>query len=370
YALYRTTLDAGSGGDLVIGDLRDYGVVFLDGRKLGSLDRRHAQQSIAVPAIAEPAVLDILVENGGRINYGRQMVDNRKGITREVLLAGRPLTGWRIYPLPMADVGDFNFAPGTIRNVPALHRGVFTLAKTGDTFLDMSKWGKGCVWVNGRNLGRYWSIGPQQTLYCPGVWLKEDGNDIVVFELEDTGARTIRGLTEPVLNRLQADKLAPPPPVREAGTFSLDSADVVVRDSFAPGDSEQVFSFAPVTARYLAFESLSSLRDDPFASAAEIYLLDTRGKKIDRGGWKIVSVASEELVAEDGRGENALDGDPESIWHTQWGSVKPPHPHNIIVDIGESRNVGGFAYLSRRGNAPAKIREFRVYLRQEPFTKK
>jgi beta-galactosidase len=376
FVLYRTLLGPNPGGKLVIGDLRDYAVVYLDGKKVGSLDRRHKQQTIDLPAASgTPATLDILVENGGRINYGRQMVDNRKGITREVLYNGEPLKEWKIYPLPMDSPAPFRFArpsgtgAGKTAGVPALHRGTFTLAKTGDAFLDLGAWGKGCVWVNGRHLGRFWSIGPQQTLYCPGAWLKVGGNEIVVFEIEDTGARTVRGLPEPVLNQLRPDPLAPPPPVREQGSFILDPSGAALSGSFTPADSEQLFPLAPVKARYFALESVSSWRDDPFASAAELWLLDEGGKKIDRAGWKVVSVESEELTAEDGRAENAIDGDRETIWHTQWGSAKPPHPHHIIVDIGGVKNVGGFAYLSRRGNSPAKIREFRLYLREGPFTK-
>ena len=79
---------------------------------------------------------------------------------------------------------------------------------------------------------------------------------------------------------------------------------------------------------------------------------------------------SEELTAEDGKAENAIDGDRETIWHSQWGSAKPPHPHHVIVDLGEVKNVSGFAYLSRRGDSPAKIREFRLYLREGPFPSK
>jgi len=129
-------------------------------------------------------------------------------------------------------------------------------------------------------------------------------------------------------------------------------------------------SFPAVTARYLCLESVSSLAGDPFASAAELYLLDTSRCRIDRKGWKIVWVESEELVAEDGRAENAIDGDPESIWHTQWGSARPGHPHALVVDLGKKTAVAGFVYLSRRGNAPGKIKEFSLYLSEKPFGKK
>lgn len=379
FVLYRTTLGPNPGGTLTIDDLRDYGVVFLDGRKIGSLDRRHRQRTIALPPSSAAATLDILVENGGRVNYGRHLVDNAKGITRGVSYGGTPLTGWRMYSLPMDTPAPFRFSPGGgaegsaasgPTGAPVLLRGTFTVGAPGDAFLDLSGWGKGCVWVNGRHLGRFWSIGPQQTLYCPGAWLVEGENEIVVFEIEDTGARTVRGLTAPVLDRLRPDPLAPPPPAREPGTFLLDPADAVLSGAFTPEDTVQAFRFSPAAARYFAFESLSSQRDDPFASAAEIWLLDARGERIDRGAWKVSWVESEELTAEDGRAENAIDGDRETIWHSQWGAAKPPHPHSVVIDLGEVKNVGGFAYLSRRGNSPGKIREFRLYLRTQPFTER
>ena len=62
----------------------------------------------------------------------------------------------------------------------------------------MRGWGKGFVWVNGRNLGRYWKIGPQQTPFCPGVWLRKGNNEIVVLDLEEDGKRSVAGLTDPV----------------------------------------------------------------------------------------------------------------------------------------------------------------------------
>jgi beta-galactosidase len=81
---------------------------------------------------------------------------------------------------------------------PAFHRATFQLGQTGDTFLDMSGWGKGAVWVNGHNLGRYWSVGPQKTLYCPGPWLKQGANEVIVLDIEPGGVRRLQGLTSPV----------------------------------------------------------------------------------------------------------------------------------------------------------------------------
>ena len=86
-----------------------------------------------------------------------------------------------------------------------------------------------------------------------------------------------------------------------------------------------------------------------------------------RAGWKVYSVDSEELVAEDGRAENAFDGDRNTIWHTQWGSAKPTHPHALVLDLGVETTIGGFRYLPRPGGSPGKIKDFRFYVRREPF---
>jgi beta-galactosidase len=77
------------------------------------------------------------------------------------------------------------------------------VTQLGDTFLDMRGWEKGAVWINGHQLGRFWHIGPQQTLYVPGPWLRRGANDVVVFDLGGRGPRSLSGLTMPVLGELE-----------------------------------------------------------------------------------------------------------------------------------------------------------------------
>jgi beta-galactosidase len=67
----------------------------------------------------------------------------------------------------------------------------------------MSNWGKGVVWVNGHNLGRYWNVGPQQTLYVPVEWLKQGYNEVVVLELLKPEQNVLRGIDKMILDRLQ-----------------------------------------------------------------------------------------------------------------------------------------------------------------------
>ena len=146
--------------------------------------------------------LDILVEGMGRVNYGPFMLD-RKGITGHVAFpvpypAGIVM-GWQVYNLPCdaAYLKKLKFGRKP-RPGPAFHRGFFNLKATGDTFLDLRGWQKGHVWVNGRHLGRFWHIGPQQTLFLPGCWLKQGRNDVIVLDLESTGRGTLAGLAKPV----------------------------------------------------------------------------------------------------------------------------------------------------------------------------
>jgi beta-galactosidase len=209
FVLYRTRISGPVDATLKIKELRDYAVVCVDGQRVAVLDRRHNQDATGLKIAGQAATLDILVENGGRINYGGQLPDNRKGITQSVLLGGRRLTGWQMYKLPFDHVSSLRFKSAPNCAAPAVHRGVFELPQTGDAFLDMRGWGKGIVLVNGHNLGRYWHIGPQQTLYLPGVWLKRGRNEIVVFELLKDGVHSLAGIKSPILDQLDKDEDAP-----------------------------------------------------------------------------------------------------------------------------------------------------------------
>ena len=75
----------------------------------------------------------------------------------------------------------------------------FTVDETGDTFLDMTGWGKGCVFVNDFNIGRFWKIGSQKRLYIPAPLLKQGENEIVVFETEGGHGNTIELCDAPAL---------------------------------------------------------------------------------------------------------------------------------------------------------------------------
>ncbi len=204
YILYRTRLTTPATGDLVIRELRSYAEVFVDGKLIGTLDRRKKQDRIPINAAAG-STLDILVEGAGRINFTTELRNERQGIHGMVTVAGRELTAWQVFSLPMDDLVKLQFSKLTDATGPAFYRGHFSLQATGDTFLDTRGWGKGAVWVNGHALGRFWNLGPQQTLYLPAPWLKQGINEVVMFTQQKPEARHLRGLSAPVLDEMGAE---------------------------------------------------------------------------------------------------------------------------------------------------------------------
>ncbi|XP_063821718.1 multifunctional protein r isoform X2 [Ostrinia nubilalis] len=189
--LYETKLKEGK-GVLEIQKPRDWIYVYVDGELKGAINRMYRRKELSIQSKAE-SVLSLLVENQGRINYGSHLRD-RKGILSTVTYNGETLNGqWSVsgYPLELLYRYDADFEnQPNLSKGPVLFEGEFTLPEGDqplDTFLDTTGWGRGYVWVNGNNLGRYWpGLGPQVTLYVPGVWLKAAPltNCLQILELE------------------------------------------------------------------------------------------------------------------------------------------------------------------------------------------
>lgn len=196
FILYRTRLVGHHSGKLTITDVHDFANIYADGSYIGSLNRAKKETTIEIPR-TEPAVqrLDILVEGMGRINFGQHMID-RKGITDRVTLNGMTLMDWEVFPLPMEarNIAALKFQEAQSNSPGTYFQGTFNLKTTGDTYIDMSRWKKGVVWVNGHNLGRYWEIGPQQRLYCPASFLTGGKNEIIVFEMLGAAPAPLRGM--------------------------------------------------------------------------------------------------------------------------------------------------------------------------------
>jgi len=192
--VYETKLVGHKSGTLRVTDIHDYATVFVDGRYVGALDRRAGVNEIKLPTTdSAMPVLTLLVEAMGRLNFAEFMID-RKGITDRVTLNGMTLMNWRVYNLPLDDGFIARLTETRVDQRPGIFfRGTFDLAEPADTFLDMSGYRKGIVWVNGHNLGRYWDIGPQKRLYCPAGWLRRGTNQVLLLDLHQLQAAPVAG---------------------------------------------------------------------------------------------------------------------------------------------------------------------------------
>lgn len=183
---YRTTVQGPHPGTLGIHGLADRALVFADGRQIGVLDRNDPSATLDLELTKDRTRLDILVDAMGRVNYGPYLAD-RKGIDGWVAMnTQQKLFGWEIRPLPLDDLSRLTFTPGPSPG-PAFHHATATIPEPADGFLALPGWEKGVVWLNGFNLGRYWKVGPQRTLYAPKPLWRRGANEIVVLELHQPG---------------------------------------------------------------------------------------------------------------------------------------------------------------------------------------
>ncbi len=371
--LYRTTFNEGNNEEVLlqINEIHDWATIYINGKAVGTMDRRKGDRVLKLPSIQKGDQLDILVEATGRVNFGEGIID-RKGITHKVSIINgekdTELNHWEVYNFPVdyAFQANKKFEKKTAQGA-AWHKGTFTLEKTGDTFIDMSTWGKGMVWVNGYNIGRFWKIGPQQTLFIPGCWLKKGENEIIVLDLEVPKEASITGLSKPILDRLQIDESLLHRKKGESLDLSKEKA--VKTGTFAKGNEWQKVTFPTTTAQYFCLEALSSFKDDGFTSIAELYVLDENGKEISRKDWSIVYADSEEITSANNSADKVYDLQESTFWHTNWSINKTGFPHQIVIDLGKPYKVSGFRYLPRpQENYPGIIKDYKIYLKENPFT--
>ena len=186
FVLYTTMIPGGFPlkKPLDINGVKDRALVFADGKYIGTIQRDREHQPIE--STAEKAVrLDILVENMGRNNTRPEFPERGKGIDGEVVWTETKsrLYHWDNRALPMDDLSGLYFEKEIKNDGPAFFKGSFQ-AKAGiDTCLHTKGLGRGFVVINGFCIGRFWSVGPQETLYVPGGILKDGENEIIIFEL-------------------------------------------------------------------------------------------------------------------------------------------------------------------------------------------
>lgn len=367
YLLYECKIAEPVSGKLLIKELRDYAVVLVNDEVIGSLDRRHRQKHLDINITQPNSVLKILVENGGRVNYGKDLMNNLKGITKSVFINNTELKNWAMRPLPLhrANVKDFKFKKGTFQgNQPAFHRGTFEIDSLGDTFIDMTGWGKGAMWVNGKSLGKFWGIGPQQTLYLPKPWLKKGKNEIVVFEMESTGKRTLCGINHPILNQLGPDKNA----VASVRDYTkkpiLDDGDMIYKGTLKLKDGWQEFIFdGSKTLRHLCINVTSTYDNTP-TCLAEIELIDENGNTVNKDFWTVVHTNSE---ARECPAEFLFDGEDNNFWHSAYSGNIAPLPHQVIIDLGEIQTFKGIRMKPRKVSIPGCVKDFQLYGRPQFF---
>lgn len=202
FILYRTQVKGPRKNcTMTFMDMHDRSQIYVNGRYKGTMYRNDAEKKMVLDFEEESNTLDILVENMGRINYGPFLKDF-KGISENVRLDYQFHYGWTIHPIPLKDVANIDFTTkqeNPLEEQPVFYKGTFEVEEAGDTFLLMEGWTKGVAFVNGFNLGRYWNIGPQKTLYVPGPLLKKGKNEIVVLELHKTEKAVVSLLDKPIL---------------------------------------------------------------------------------------------------------------------------------------------------------------------------
>ena len=368
--LYRTSLpEVKEGTTLLIDEVHDWAQVYADGKLLGRLDRRRGQNWLVLPSLQKGTRLDILVEAMGRVNFDVAIHD-RKGITDKVELLTetdkRELKNWEVYSFPVAH--DFaeskKYVEGEKLDAPAYYRATFELDQVGDVFLDMQTWGKGMVWVNGKAMGRFWKIGPQQTLFMPGCWLKKGKNEIIVLDLLGPENATVSGLKKPILDMLRAE--APATHRAKGQNLNLKGESPVAVGELSAGNGWQEVKFGKTVAgRYFCLEALSAQDGKDNAAVAEFYLLDENGKPLSRQHWKIEYADSESTSWGNFTADKIYDLQESTYWSTRDGNK---YPHQFVISLGEDVKVSGFRYLPRAEESyPGMIKKYKAYVKSTPF---
>ena len=362
---------------LSLNEAHDYAQIFINNKFIGTIDRTKNEKSIKLPPVKQGATLTILIEAMGRINFGRAVKDF-KGITESVTIdteinghdVSYHLKNWVIVPIPDSyqnaqyafdklDETNRCFSPINFSS-PSIgyYRGYFNLKKVGDTFLNLEQWGKGQVYVNGHALGRFWRIGPQQTLYLPGCWLKKGRNEIIVMDIVGPKAPVIWGQDQPELNKLQLEKTNKHN--NSGDRPDLNSAQPVAQGTLLVTDLCQTIEFnRPAKGRYIAIECQNVHGTNDYVAIAELYALNAEDYRISRDSWSVKYADSEE---EDGNhtGDKAFDQQESTYWRTQKGSS---FPHLLVIDLGEVRTLTGLQVLSRtEKGSPGALKDYKIFV--------
>ena len=397
---YVVSLPANDKPSTLTGEFNDFAQVYLNNKYIGKIDRVKNEKSLDLPAMPDSGKLTIVVEGMGRINFGRAIKDY-KGIVGNVTITSQSPygeitlkpTAWTQLAIPddyqnaVKALSGNSMADAELKEAVAkahpdavikidpwgeskagYYRGYFNLKKVGDTFINMEAFGKGQVYVNGHALGRFWQIGPQQTLYLPGCWLKKGKNEVIVLDVVgpkgeagkpgSTVAPTAFCQDHPELDKLNLEKSNKH---NEPGhRMDLNSETPVLKGEFKAGNGWQTIKLdKPVTGRYFAIQAESSQSGDSQIAIAEVYLQDAQGNRIDRNNWVAYYADSE-------KGNSTLDKMFDLQESTYWQTEKGANfPHLGIVDMGKEVTISAFEYLPRaEQGAPGSVKGFKLYVRK------
>ena len=382
YAAYYTMLPELSVSSLLEADVHDFAQVFIDGKYIGKIDRVKNEKSLTIPPTKAGSLLVIVVEAMGRINFGRAIKDF-KGIIGNVTISSKTgkhdvtysLKGWQKYfvndkyetaqfALNSASATELNEYIEVFKDDAKMmggrgyYRGYFNINKVGDTFLNFETWGKGQVYVNGHAMGRIWSIGPQQTLYIPGCWLKKGKNEVIVLDIVGPKEPVVWGQDKPELNKLQLEKSNKHNNIGDKP--DLNSQTPIISSQFKAGNGWQTITFPQAAkGRYLAIEINSTQSGDDVAAIAELYLQGTDGKRISREPW-IAKYAD----SENENGNHTLDKVYDLQESTYWQTTKGAgFPHLIVIDLGSVQTVKALEYLPRaEQGAPGSVKDYKIFV--------
>ena len=354
---------------LTLNEGHDFAQVYIDNKYVGKIDRVRNENSLQLPAVKKGQELKIYIEAMGRINFGRAIKDY-KGITNSVTISTEVdghemiwnLKRWTILTIPddyATAKKALNAPPAPITSNMGYYRGHFNLKKVGDTFLNMEQFGKGQVYVNGHAVGRFWSIGPQQTLYVPGCWLKKGKNEVIVLDVIGPKQPTIMGQATPELDKLNVEKSRTHN--NPGDKPNLNSATPAAKGSFFAGNGWQKVRFeTPKTGRYIALQALSTHAGKSDVAVAEIYAIGLNGSRMSREQWTVKYSDSEDIR----RGNFTVDKTFDLQESTYWRTAKNAElPHLMVIDLGSEQTVTGIDYLPRaEQGAPGSIKDYQVFV--------
>lgn len=349
--VYTTTLPEMQGQAVLAMDAHDYAQVYIDGKYVEKTDRVQNEKSLLLPQVKQGAELKIVVEGMGRINFG-QAIKDRKGIIGDVTITTNQGVWtprqWTCATIPddyattIKALASASQQTATAEKLPGYYRGYFSLKKAGDTFLNMEAFGKGQVYVNGHAIGRFWHIGPQQTLYVPGCWLKRGRNEIVVLDVTGSkGEAKVQCLDHPIIDQLNLDKtdrhhdksMCP----------DLNKLKITLTTTLPPSNGWQTIRLdKPTKGRYIALQIKDTHNGKPQTAIAEIHAQDENGQRIDRSEWQARYANSEQ-------GNHTLDKAFDLQESTYWQTdSKTPLPHLIVIDTGKSQLISALEMLARQ----------------------